>query len=177
LEKMTVDGVKLIKEQLTAEERAFVTNLNLDKLGRRPDVLLFPQEGKCIIIEYKAPKTNVAEHLMEINNYATLILNFAKPEFKIDTFFGYLVGEAIDPDEVRSCDSDFRFSYQFDYLFRPAKSIFNKFTERPGSLYTEVIKYSTLLERAKNRNSIFIEKLLNGIALESKSEDEHPTIL
>jgi hypothetical protein len=28
-----------------------------------------------------------------------------------------------------------------------------------GSIYTEVIKYSTLLERAKKRNEIFMKKL------------------
>ena len=31
-----------------------------------------------------------------------------------------------------------------------------------GNIYTEVIKYSTLLERARFRNQIFIDKLLNG---------------
>jgi len=31
-----------------------------------------------------------------------------------------------------------------------------------GSIYTEVIKYSTLLKRAKQRNQIFIDTLLNS---------------
>ena len=33
------------------------------------------------------------------------------------------------------------------------------FRREDGSLYTEIIKYSTLLERAKLRNKIFIDKL------------------
>jgi hypothetical protein len=37
------------------------------------------------------------------------------------------------------------------------------FVKGDASLYTEVIKYSTLLERAKLRNEIFIEKLTKPI--------------
>ncbi len=162
---ISVNGVKLFKEQLSQEEHCFVNALNLNKTKRRPDVLLFPEEGKCIILEFKAPKVNVAEHLTEINNYASLILNLCSSEFKIDTFFGYLIGEAIDPDEVRSCDSDFKHSYQFDFLIRPAKSVFAKFKPKDGSLYTEVIKYSTLCQRAKSRNDVFIKKLFEGIKM------------
>lgn len=160
---LEIDGKRVFREALTEEEGAFVNKYDLNKLNRRTDVLLFPQEGKCIIIEFKAPDVNVGDHLTRVSNYASLILNFAKPEFPIDTFYGYLVGENIDPDEVRSSDSDFKFAPHFDFLYRPYKSVFAKFVPKDGDLYMEVIRYSTLWERAKKRNEIFIDLLFKDI--------------
>jgi hypothetical protein len=61
--------------------------------------------------------------------------------------------------DVRAHDGDYIEAYNFDYLFRPFKKIPGFFQPGDASLYTEVIKYSTLLERASNRNEIFIKKL------------------
>jgi len=88
-----------------------------------------------------------------------LIHNFSKEDFRLNTFYGYLIGEAIDVEDVRDYDADFKSAYHFDYLFRPNKTIAGKYGKSDGSLYTEVIKYSTLLKRARRRNEIFIKKL------------------
>ena len=126
---------------------------------KRPDVLLFPDEGKCIIVEFKSPEVNASEHLTQIDLYANLILNYTEDKFNITTFYGYLIGENIEPRDVLGRVSRYEHSYQFNYLFRPAEKV-NGFDGRPnGSIYTEVIQYTTLLERARNRNKIFIEKL------------------
>ncbi|PZF71595.1 ATP-binding protein [Taibaiella soli] len=159
LKDIEIDGVKLLKEQLTEEEQKYRDSLEEDKYGKRPDVLLFPDEGKCIIIEFKAPNVNVGEYINQINRYATLIRNFSKDDYEFDTFYGYLIGEAIDADEVRNFDADFKNAAHFDYVFRPTKAIAGKFGRSDGSLYMEVIKYSTLCERATRRNNVFISKL------------------
>lgn len=161
LNEITINGQKLIREDLTVEEQEFRIALNEDRFSKRPDVLLFPQESKCIILEFKNPNTSVSDHLNQINNYATLIRNFAAPEFKFTTFFGYLIGEKINGNDVRAHDADFKVSYHFDYLFRPSKTIAGMFKNEgdDGNLYTEVLKYSTLLKRAKHRNQIFIQNL------------------
>lgn len=91
-----------------------------------------------------------------------MIRNLSKDEFKFDTFYGYLIGEKLEADDVRDFDSDFKHSSHFDYVFRPAKPIVGKFGRSDGSLYMEVIKYSTLLKRAQNRNSIFLNKILQS---------------
>ena len=160
LKDIKINGINLFRDNLTPDEESFRTSLNENRYAKRPDILLFPDEGKCIIIEFKNPDVNVSEHLTQITNYASLIWNFARPEFKFETFYGYLIGEKINPIDVRFNDGDFKEAYNFDYLFRPHKSVpgfFNKGGD--ASLYTEVIKYSTLLERAKRRNEIFIKKL------------------
>lgn len=161
LNDVTIDGQKLIRQDLSPEEQEFRTALGEDRLSKRPDILLFPQESKCLIIEFKNPSVNVSDHLNQINNYATLLRNFTVPEYKFTTFFGYLIGEKINGNDVRAHDADFKISYHFDYLFRPSKTIAGMFQNEgdDGNLYTEVIKYSTLLQRAKHRNQIFIDKI------------------
>ena len=159
LKDVEIDGKKLLRDNLSKEEEEFRTSLNENRYAKRPDILLFPDEGKCLIIEFKNPDVNVSEHLTQINNYATIIWNFSNPKFKFETFYGYLIGEKINPLDVRFHDGEFKEAYHFDYLFRPHKVIPGFFTNGDASLYTEVIKYSTLYERAKKRNEIFIKKL------------------
>ncbi|WP_372482918.1 hypothetical protein AB9J70_13040 [Elizabethkingia anophelis] len=169
LEDLEINGKRLFRkeEELTEEELNFKNSLKEDRYDKRPDILLFPEEGKCIIIELKSTKAKVSDYINQIQNYATLIRNFSNDEFDFTTFYGYLLGEQIDSFDVRAKDSDFKEAYHFDYLYRPTKSVSGFFRDRKnvdGNLYTEIIKYSTLLERAKNRNNIFIEKLMPNIS-------------
>jgi hypothetical protein len=159
LGQIELDGTKILKDTLTAEEEEYRKKQGGDARLKRTDILLFPAEAKCIIIELKAPGENISEHLNQINRYASLINNLSIDAFKFNTFYGYLIGESIDPDDVIDNDSDFINAPNLGYIFRPFKRIIGKFGRPDGSLYTEIIKYSTLLERAKLRNRIFIEKL------------------
>jgi hypothetical protein len=161
LTDISIDNQKLLRDDLSNEEEEFRRSLNEDRFTKRTDILLFPQESKCIIIEFKNPDVSVSDHLNQINNYATLLRNFTVPEHKFTTFYGYLIGEKINGHDVRAHDADFKISYHFDYLFRPSKTIAGMFRNEgdDGNLYTEVLKYSTLLQRAKQRNQIFIDNL------------------
>lgn len=157
-----IEDNSIIKDELTEEEIAYKLKQQGDASRKRPDVLLFPNEGKCILIEFKAPNVNVSEHLNQLNRYASLINNLSKDIFKFTTYYGYLVGENIDIDDIVDNDSDFMSAHSLDYIFRPYKRIAGKFEKNDGSLYTEIIKYSTILERAKRRNKIFIDKLMGN---------------
>lgn len=159
LGQIECDGSKILKENLSAEENEYRKKQGGDARLRRTDILLFPAEAKCIIIELKAPDANVSDHLNQINRYASLINNLSIDTLKFNTFYGYLVGESIDADDIIDNDSDFMNASNLGYIFRPYKRIVGKFGRVDGSLYTEIIKYSTLLERAKLRNKIFIDKL------------------
>lgn len=176
IKDIEINGEKIIKDTLTDEEETYITSLDENRLLKRTDILLFPDEGKCIIIELKNPNVNVSEHLNQISRYATLLRNLTKDKFAFDTFYGYLIGEKIEAEDVRDFDSDFKHAYHFDYVFRPKKDIVGKNGRSDGSLYTEVIKYTTLLKRAKKRNEIFIEKLnINGDF--QLLEDSEPDVL
>jgi hypothetical protein len=159
LGRVLLDNDTIIKDSLSEEEEGYRLKQEGDAKQKRPDILLFPKEGKCIIIEFKSLDTNVSEHLNQINRYASLINNLSKDNYNFTTYYGYLIGENIDVDDIQDNDSDFISAHQLDFIFRPYKRIVGKFGKNNGSLYTEVIKYSTLLKRAQMRNKIFIDKL------------------
>lgn len=156
------DGKKIFDKELTEEDKRYLDSLGEKRLTKRPDVLLFPSENKAIIIEFKAPDVNVSEHLSQIDLYANLLLNYTRDDLHLNTFYGYLIGENIEDRDVRGRVSRFEHSPNFDYWFRPSEKVNNFNGGQDGNIYTEVIKYSTLLQRAKLRNKIFIEKLEKG---------------
>ncbi|MGM9509520.1 ATP-binding protein [Larkinella sp. GY13] len=161
LGNLSVDGVKIMKEDPTEEEIKYRDSLEERRYDTRPDVLLFPSEGKCIIIEFKNPDVNVSDHLNQISNYASIIRNLSKDAYNFKVFYGYLVGEKLDPGDVQNKDSAFVEAVHFNYVFKPYYRIIGKFGRTDGALYTEAIQYSTLLDRAEKRNEIFIKNLTN----------------
>ena len=155
-----IDKVNIFRDELSAEEESYLRSLGEDRKIKKPDILLFPEEGKCIIIEFKNPNVNVATHLQQIDRYASWIAEFTKDEFQMHSFYGYLVGQAIEPRDVLSSDADYTADPHFNFLFRPSKKVYAGPTRSSGSIHMEVISYSELLERARKRNEIFINKLL-----------------
>lgn len=124
---------------------------------KRPDVFLFLEEGKCILIEFKSPDVNISEDLNQLHRYCTLIANCSTS--KIDRFYCYLIGENIDPVDLPG-----------DYLpsayggrVKPQTQINSvKLGEehvRIADAYTEVLKLSSISERALKRNQSFADKL------------------
>lgn len=159
--KLEINGERFLKDEFSVEEERYLKSLGKNRLLNKPDVLLFPEEGKCIILEFKAPNVDASKYLTQIEKYAYLILNYSNKKFKINTFYGYLIGENIEPKDVKGSVGRYEHAYHFDYLFRPSEAVSGDDGQN-GSIYTEVIKYSTLLKRAKKRNSIFIDKLKNA---------------
>ena len=163
LDKIEINGVKLIKEDLTEDEKSYKSrqlgDKKIDVGRRRPDILLYPSEGKCIIIEFKAPDVDVSEHLDQINKYAMVINNLSNEKFRIHSFYGYIIGENIEYDFIEERNSSFKQSPNLKFIFRPSYDIPGKFGREKGDLYTEIIKYSDILKRAQLRNRILMEKL------------------
>ena len=160
LNKIKINGTSLLKQKLTDEEKAYKIRHETKDVGtRRPDILLYPAEGKCVIVEFKAPEVDVSLHLDQINRYAMIIHNLSAPEFNINTFYGYLVGENIDYDSIQESNPYFKEAANLGFIFRPNLPVPGKFGHQEGDLYTEVIKYSEILKRAQNRNQVFIDKL------------------
>ena len=156
------DGKKIFKDNMPEEEVRYLNSLGEQRLHKRPDVLLFPEEGKCIIIEFKAPDVNVSEHLTQIDFYANILRNYTIDEFQITTFYGYLIGESIEDRDVRGRVSRFEYSPKFNYWFRQSEKVVDFSNKNDVNIYTEIIKYSSILQRAKLRNKIFIDKLEKG---------------
>lgn len=163
LSKIKIDGEKIFRDDFDAEEQRYLTSLGENRMKMRTDVLLFPSEGKCVIIEFKNPNVNVSDCLSQITKYAYFLRNFAKPKFRFLTFYGYLIGESVERRDVRSADGDFIAAPNLDYIFRPRKNIpDDSGTNLDGSLYMEVLKFSVLRERAEIRNKAFIDRILGN---------------
>ena len=159
LRNIKVENELFFREDLTKEELEELTAYNRDKLGNRPDILLFPKEHKCIIIELKSVDADVSKFVSQVSQYAGLIRQYAKDRFEITTFYAYLIGESFTLNEVKRANPFFKKAYYFDYLFCPNYPVDGGENRRDGEMYIEVIKYSTLLERAVFRNKIFTNKI------------------
>ena len=159
LRNIKVENELFFREDLTKEELEELTAYNRDKLGNRPDILLFPKEHKCIIIELKSMDADVSKFVSQVSQYAGLIRQYAKDRFEITTFYAYLIGESFTLNEVNRANPFFKKAYYFDYLFCPNYPVDGGENRRDGEMYIEVIKYSTLLERAVFRNKIFTNKI------------------
>ncbi|MBS4773796.1 MAG: ATP-binding protein [Proteobacteria bacterium] len=166
LNEIECKGEKLIREDINIED-AF-TSVGLDighRLEKRPDIFLFPEEGKCILIEFKAPGVDVSLHLDQLPKYAKLIANYSKK--KITQFYGYLIGENINRLDIP--DRYNRAVYS-GYWFNPSETIKDLETDFPiADLYQEIIPFSTIGTRAEMRNRSFAEKL--GIEVNELGSD------
>lgn len=172
LSKLEIDGKRVFKDSFKEEEERYLTSLGQDRLKMRTDVLLFPSEGKCVIIEFKNPNVNVANCLNQVSKYAYFLRNFCNSEFKFLAFYGYLIGENIENRDIRAADGDFKPAPNLDYLFRPAKPVVDESgRNQDGSLYMEVIRFSVLKERAELRNKAFMEILKEESEILGEEED------
>lgn len=162
LSEILINGKPLFKDIVDEEEERYLNSLGEHRLAKRPDILLFPSEHKCVIIELKSLEANLSNYLTQINKYATFIRSYTTDDFYIDTFYGYLIGEALEPNDVRAADADFKYDPKFMFCYRPSKTIAclnDKSGNHDGSLYTEALSFSVMLERARKRNESFKNKL------------------
>lgn len=176
LNQIEIDSKKLFREEITEEEERYLTSLGEDRRIKRPDILLFPAERKCIIVELKTPDTNLSLHLNQINKYAYFLRNFTSNDFVIDTFYGYLIGEALEYRDVRGADGRFKFDPKFNFMYLPnAPVVFedDPTGKQDGSLYMEVLTYSVILERAERRNEAFTTKLFPKLKNEKETIQEN----
>ena len=112
-----INNERVFKEEITEAEKEYLHEFGEKRENLRPDILLFPNEGKAIIIEFKAPDVNASKYITQIPNYAALLMNYCEPKFNIKTFYGYLIGENIDSRDVRHHNPNFTYAPNFDYLF------------------------------------------------------------
>jgi hypothetical protein len=154
---ITIKGEKAIRD-LTDEEIKNLEKFNKRRLERRIDLLFFPEEKQCIIIELKDPKLGTDEGISQLDNYAQLLANFLKPEFKIEFFHTYLITDNFNVFDKLS--SGFRKIYGIDGFVRHSIDIRDYYSDLAiANQYTEVIRYTDIYERAKKRHKIFMQKL------------------
>lgn len=156
LKDIKVDNEILFRENLEDEVQNYGIKI---PDTRRPDICLFPEEGKCILIELKAPEADAKDFLLQIQRYARLIANCSKEKFQINQFYGYLIIENINEYDT----GGFQPGIQAGTWFNPSEILYGIKDESKivkGVLYQEIIKWSALLERASKRNRKFAQRTI-----------------
>lgn len=159
LKDVEYKGNKLFVDlsECSPEDREYLISGGENRTRQRPDILLFPEDGKCVIIELKRPDVNISEHLWQVNKYAGLIYAYCALEYKINRFYTYIIGENLNFRDVRNADSSYKPAPNFGYLYGvrsvPADG------KPDAEQYMEAHSYSTLLKRAAFRNKTFFDLL------------------
>jgi hypothetical protein len=157
IEDIAIGGEKIIRS-LSAEETRQLNEFNQKRLSQRMDLLFFPDEKKCVIVELKDPKEKIHENIQQMDRYAQLIANFVKPEYSIEHFYTFLITDNFNKYDKPG--NGYRKIYGIDGFVRPAADIKNYEDDSTiANQYSEVIRYTDIYKRALKRNQAFFEKL------------------
>jgi len=151
-----LNGTKIIRD-LSEEEKEQLNAFHSKRLDRRVDLLFFPEEKKCVIIELKDPKIGITENVQQMDKYAELLANFTKPEYKPDNYYTYLI-----TDNFNKYDKPTGYKKIYGIEGFARNSIDIKSYDNDAAIanqYSEIIKYSDIYKRASMRNRIFFKKL------------------
>ncbi|MCB1680963.1 MAG: hypothetical protein H6858_04060 [Rhodospirillales bacterium] len=147
------DGNLLFEEDIDSKLLEILQKNSAENEKKRPDIALFCKEGSAIIIEFKAPDVNLDDHLADLMEYAQLLA--AKSKGKLKRFYGYLIGTTLNPNRMRGYKQ-----------FPNGKGWFgteeireHTSGERLGELYSEVLFYDDLLDKATKRIEVYRERL------------------
>ncbi|MDR1963679.1 MAG: ATP-binding protein [Planctomycetaceae bacterium] len=157
IEDIKINGNKIIRK-LTKEEQKLLNEFNKKRLSNRIDLLFFPAEKKCIIIELKDPKAGLDENVFQMDKYVQLLANFVKPEFSIESFFTYLITDNFNKYDKPG--NGYRKSYGIEGFVRNSADVKSYDNDNCiANQYSEVIRYTDIYRRANKRNQIFFEKI------------------
>ncbi len=147
------DGEKVFQSDIDEEFKKLLAKRAEENGGKRPDIALFSKEGSAIIIEFKAPSVSLDDNIGDLSEYAQLLA--AKSGGKLKKFYGYLIGDTVNPLRLGGWTP---FSLGNGW-FR-SDPLTDPYTRQPlGETYFEILHFSDVIERAKKRISVYQEKL------------------
>lgn len=147
------DGEKLFDPAIDDELTATLRRRTKDHAAKRPDIAIFGEEGSAIIIEFKAPGVPMDEHIGDLSRYAHLLA--AKSNGRLKKFYGYLVGDTLDPLGMIGWK---KFASGRSYFH--TSDLQDPETGRMlGELYAETLLYEDVVDRASKRIGVYREKL------------------
>ncbi len=149
-----------ISQITLANGEKLLSNISPDvikDLKLRPDIFLFVDEGKCILIELKPPDEDLSDHLNQMRKYCNLIANYAA--IPITRFYCYLIGEEVSmadlpPAYERTVNDDWVLPEEPIRSFDPSQD-----RRVVGHIYSEIVLLSSVATRAERRNRSFAERL------------------
>lgn len=156
LNKLEINGEKLLQPDVDIDNVLKMIGIELNsELGWRPDIFLYPEEGKCILVEIKAPEVEVTDHCNQIPKYAKIIANYSTKRFT--QFFGFLIGEKISQLAMPGRYIKAPYGNYWVCANEPINDV--ETGGQIASIYQEIIPLSEIAKRAEIRNKSFAEKL------------------
>jgi len=156
LNKLEVNGEKLLRSDVDINAALKSVGIETSSaLEWRPDIFLYPEEGKCVLIEFKAAEAEVTKYLDQIQKYAKIIANYSTR--KITQFYGFLIGEQITQLAVPDRYKEAPYGNYWIYASEPINSIETR--QAIADIYQEIVPLSEIAKRAEIRNRSFAEKL------------------
>jgi hypothetical protein len=147
------EGEKLFDQDIDAEMVATLRRRTQEHSAKRPDIAIFGKEGSAIIIEFKAPGVPLDEHIGDLNRYAHLLA--AKSNGRLKKFYGYLIGDTLDPLGMIGWK---KFASGRSYFH--TSDLQDPETGRTlGELYAETLLYEDVVDRASKRIGVYRNKL------------------
>ncbi|MDH4562296.1 hypothetical protein [Pseudomonas sp. BN411] len=165
LSKLTWDdGNKIFSEDIDQGVQEILEKRADENSGKRPDIAIFSKEGSVIIVEFKAPGVQMDEHIGDLQEYAYL-LN-AKSAGKLKRFYGYLIGDSVNPLRLGGSWTKFPMGngwFQSSGLIDPESGM------KLGETYYEILHFNDVIDRAKKRIGVYQGKL--NLKLDFQEED------
>ena len=147
------DGELLFDGDIDAEWEAVLRKRADDNGAMRPDIAIFSEEGSAIIVEFKAPDVSMDDHVGDLSEYAHLLA--ARSNGKLKKFYGYLVGDTVNPLRMAGWT---RFAAGKGF-FRSAPLDDPDTGRRFGELYAEVLYFEDIVDRARKRIGVYKDRL------------------
>ena len=147
------DGNNLFDDDIDSELEALLLKNASDNAGKRPDIALFNKEGSAIIIEFKAPGVSMDDHVGDLMEYAQLLA--AKSGGRLKKFYGYLIGDTVNTNRMLTHQ---RFPTGKGFFGTHDVTEYNT-GQRIGELYSEILYYDDVVDRADQRLTVYKEKL------------------
>lgn len=148
------EGEKLFESDIDQKFQEMLARRANDNSSKRPDIALFTKEGSAIIVEFKAPGVLMDDHIGDLTEYAHLLA--AKSRGKLKKFYCYLIGDTVNPLRLGGGWTQFPVGkgwFQSSELRDPDSR------QQLGEMYSEILYFSDVVERAKKRIGVYQKKL------------------
>jgi hypothetical protein len=147
------DDQKVFESDIDQKFQELLASRADDNGSKRPDIALFTKEGTATIIEFKAPGIQMDEHVGDLSEYAHLLA--AKSGGKLKRFYCYLIGDTVNPLRLAGWK---KFPvgkgwFQSNDVTDPTTG------QQLGEMYSEIMYFSEVVERAKKRIGVYQKKL------------------
>ena len=147
------DGSHLFESDIDEDLTKILQDNYQNNSSKRPDIAIFSKEGSAIIIEFKAPNVSMDAHIGDLMEYSQLLA--AKSRGKLKKFYGYLIGKTVNVNRLTGYK---RFPSNKGW-FNTEDIIEHSTGQRLGELYSEILYYDDVVDRANMRLEVYKKRL------------------